>query len=145
MEPKHVHGVNWQQSVIVMPESKSATGPVALIVEDEFLIRASLFDVLEDGGFDVLEAANANEAIGIIESRADIRIVITDINMPGSMDGLLLAHAVRGRWPPIELIVVSGAYAPKACELPDRAAFFAKPYDGAQLLAAALDFVNGVR
>jgi PAS domain S-box-containing protein len=143
MEPKHDHRVNCLQSVVVMAESKTMSGPVALIVGDEFLVRAILCDILEDGGFDIIEAANADEAVRILESRTDIRIVITDIDMPGSMDGLRLAHAVRGRWPPIELIVVSGTVAPNADKLPDRAVFFAKPYNSAQLLAAAQQFVNG--
>jgi len=143
MERKHDCGVNAQQSVSVMAETTTSTGPVALIVEDEFLIRANLSDVLEDGGFDIIQAANADEAIRILESRADILVVITDINMPGSLDGLRLANAIRGRWPPIELIVMSGAYWPKGDELPDRAVFFAKPYDSARLLATARHFVSG--
>ena len=79
-----------------------------LIVEDEPLVRFCAVQTVEEAGFDVIEAANADEAIAILESRQDIRVVFTDIHMPGSMDGLKLAHAVRDRWPPIKIIVTSG-------------------------------------
>ena len=70
-----------------------------LTVEDEEPLRAYLGEILEDAGYSVIAAASADEAIAVLESRNDIRTVITDINMPGSMDGLRLAAAVRGRWP----------------------------------------------
>jgi CheY-like chemotaxis protein len=81
------------------------TKSVVLIVEDEPLVRWSGLKMLEDADFEVIEAANADEAIRILESRNDIRVVFTDVQMPGSMDGLKLAHAVRNRWPPIKIIV----------------------------------------
>ena len=65
-------------------------------------------NIVEDAGFVALEADNADEAVAILEARSDIALLLTDINMPGSMDGLKLAHAVRNRWPPIKIIVVSG-------------------------------------
>jgi CheY-like chemotaxis protein len=71
---------------------------VILTVEDETLIRDYLTGVLEDAGYQVISAANADEAIEILESRSDIRVLITDVTMPGSMDGLPLAAAVRDRW-----------------------------------------------
>ena len=82
--------------------------PVVLIVEDEPLVRVGACNMIEDAGFEVIEAASADEAIRILESRSDIRVVFTDVHMPGTMDGLRLAHAVRGRWPPIKIIVTSG-------------------------------------
>src|SRR5580658_7383057 len=82
--------------------------PVVLVVEDEVIIRMNIVQVAEDSGYDVLEAANADEAIEILESRNDICAVFTDIIMPGSMDGLRLVRAIRGRWPPIQIIVSSG-------------------------------------
>lgn len=102
--------------------------PVVLVVEDEALLRLHAIDVIEDAGFEALEARNADQAIAILESRNDIRIVFTDIDMPGSMDGLRLAAAVRNRWPPVEIIVTSGHSAPGDDELPDRGLFFPKPY-----------------
>src|ERR1700693_2273388 len=82
--------------------------PVVLIVEDEFLLRMDAVEMIADPGFEAVEAANADQAIGILESRRDITVVFTDIQMPGSMDGLKLARAVRGRWPPIKIIATSG-------------------------------------
>jgi CheY-like chemotaxis protein len=81
---------------------------VVLAVEDEPLILMLAIDMIRDAGFEPLWASNADEAIRILESRNDIRIVFTDINMPGSMDGIKLAQAVRGRWPPIKIIATSG-------------------------------------
>ncbi|MGC1780207.1 MAG: response regulator [Xanthobacteraceae bacterium] len=100
-----------------------------LIVEDEPLVRFCTVQTVQDAGFEAIEAANADEAIAILESRRDIRVVFTDIHMPGSMDGLKLAHAVRNRWPPIKIIVTSGRDRIGPHELPDGGRFFAKPYD----------------
>jgi len=102
--------------------------PVVLVVEDEALIRFGTVLIVKEAGFDVIEAANADQAIGILETRDDIRIVFTDINMPGSMDGLKLAAAVRDRWPPIEIIVTTGRGIPDLTVLPERARFLMKPY-----------------
>src|ERR1700735_5248147 len=82
--------------------------PVVLIVEDEFLLRMDAVDIIAAAGFEVVEAENADQAIEILEARRDITVVFTDIQMPGSMDGLKLARAVRGRWPPIKIIATSG-------------------------------------
>ena len=103
--------------------------PAILIVEDEGLIRLSAAKMIADAGFEVIEAADADEAIRILESRTDIRVVFTDIQMPGSMDGLKLAHAVRNRWPPIKIIVTSGFNFPTEHDLPEGSRFLAKPYD----------------
>src|SRR4051794_9847689 len=86
----------------------SGKKPVVLIVEDETLIRVTAADMVEEAGFDAIMASNADEAIRILESRNDIRAVFTDVQMPGSMDGLRLARVVRNRWPPVALIVTSG-------------------------------------
>jgi CheY-like chemotaxis protein len=102
--------------------------PVVLVVEDEVLIRFSTVLIVKEAGFDVIEAANADQAMGILETRDDIRIVFTDINMPGSMDGLKFAAAVRDRWPPIEIIVTTGRAIPDLTVLPERARFLMKPY-----------------
>ncbi|GLQ57839.1 response regulator [Devosia nitrariae] len=102
---------------------------VVLVVEDEFLIRLDMLDMLEAAGFATIEAANADEAIRILESRDDIRIVVTDIDMPGSMDGLMLAHAVREKWPPVKLVLVSGKRTLGRDELPEGALYYAKPYN----------------
>ena len=82
--------------------------PVVLLVEDELLPRMDAAAMVAEAGFEVVEAGDADEAIAILESRRDIGIVFTDIQMPGSMDGLKLAHAIRGRWPPIRIVATSG-------------------------------------
>ena len=105
-----------------------------LVVEDEAYLRFNIADNLRDAGFAVLEAANADEAIAILEVRSDIRLVFTDVNMPGSMDGLRLAAFVRDRWPPIKLIVASGQTAPDAADLPEGVPFVSKPYHLPDLL-----------
>ena len=81
---------------------------VILIVEDEFLLRLDSAETIENAGFEVIQAANADEAIAILTARPDIHVVFTDIQMPGSMDGLKLARFVRDRWPPIKIIATSG-------------------------------------
>jgi len=102
--------------------------PVVLVVEDEALVRLGAASMVEDAGYEVIEAANADQAVKILETRDDIRVVFTDINMPGSMDGLKLAAAVRDRWPPIEIIVTTGRGLPNMSVLPERARVLMKPY-----------------
>ena len=114
--------------------------PVVLVVEDEFLVRMHTASVIEAAGYNVIEATDADDAISILETRKDIRIVLTDIEMPGSMDGLKLAHAIRHRWPPIELIFTSGRHRLDAHQIPVRGQFLAKPYDADVLIAAIREF-----
>ena len=102
--------------------------PVVLIVEDEPLLRISGAEMVAEAGFDVVEAGNADEAIAILEARPDIHIVFTDIQMPGSMDGLKLARFVSDRWPPIKLVVTSGRVAISEGDLPKGGLFIGKPY-----------------
>jgi CheY-like chemotaxis protein len=107
--------------------------PVVLIVEDEFLLRMDAVDMIRAAGFEVVEAANADEAIGILESRRDITVVFTDIQMPGSMDGLKLAQAVRGRWPPIKIVATSGHLSVTQEDLPEGGRFVSKPYSPTEI------------
>jgi CheY-like chemotaxis protein len=100
-----------------------------LIVEDEPLVRMLAVDLIEDAGFEAIEASDADEAIVILERVPEIRILMTDIDMPGSMNGLKLAAAVRDRWPPIKIVVVSGKQRPLASDMPEHSLFFSKPYD----------------
>ena len=101
---------------------------VVLVVEDEFMIRAATAEAIRDAGFEVLEAANADQAIVILEDRGDIRVVFTDIHMPGSMDGAKLAHAIKDCWPPVRVIATSGRVAVDNLDLPDGTMLFPKPY-----------------
>lgn len=99
-----------------------------LVVEDESLVRMHLVGMLEGAGFQTLEASSAAAAIAILEQHDEIRVVFTDIQMPGTMDGIALAHCVRKRWPPTIIIVCSGKITPTTDELPEDVAFLPKPF-----------------
>jgi len=86
-------------------------------------------DLVLSAGYEALEAGDADEAIRILESRDDIDLVFTDVQMPGTMDGIKLSHYIRHRWPPVKLIVASGAAILEESSLPEGSRFFAKPYD----------------
>lgn len=117
-----------------MKRATSSAPPVILIVEDEALIRMNTADVCELAGYKVLEAPNADEALSLLDVRHDIRLVMTDVDMPGSMDGLALAHHVRSTSPQMCLVIVSGKAFLSQQELPGGAAFFSKPYQERQLI-----------
>ncbi|GBQ11009.1 response regulator [Swaminathania salitolerans] len=113
-----------------MPPSLSCCpeqGALVLIVEDEALQRISLMDLVEEAGYRVLEAADADQAMDVLERRSDIRIVMADVDMPGTMDGLGLVGIVRARWPSIDIIVTSGRGIPHSGTIPPRATFLPKP------------------
>jgi CheY-like chemotaxis protein len=107
---------------------------VVLVVEDDPLLRMNAVDMIEDAGFQAIEAPDADAAIRLLEARPDIRLIFTDIDMPGSMDGLALAHAVANRWPPVRIVATSGHF--KVCEndLPNGGRFIPKPYRQHQLV-----------
>lgn len=110
---------------------------VVLVVEDGVFIRMDAALMLEDAaGFEALEASNADDALELLEARPDIRIVFTDIEMPGSMNGLRLSFVVRNRWPPIAIIIASGRIQPEAHEMPADVTFLRKPYRHAAVLEA---------
>ena len=100
-----------------------------LVVEDETLIRMAIVDNLEHAGFRVVEAANATDAVLLLVADPQIRAMFTDIDMPGGMNGLKLAAAVRDRWPPIKIIVTSGHHVPSLDQLPAEVRFIPKPYN----------------
>jgi CheY-like chemotaxis protein len=101
---------------------------IVLVVEDEILVRWQATDIIQDAGFNVLEAANADEAIQSLQSRTDIEVIFTDVQMPGSMEGIQLAAAVRDRWPPVKIIATSGRSSDFAKNLPSGGRFISKPY-----------------
>ncbi|MBS9477131.1 response regulator [Ancylobacter radicis] len=102
---------------------------VVLVVDDSAIIRLSAVDLIESAGYLALEAGCADDAIQILESRTDIDLVFTDVQMPGTMDGIKLCHYIRKRWPPLKLIVASGEAIIEESNLPDGSRFFAKPYN----------------
>lgn len=104
---------------------------VVLVVEDEILVLNLLADMVTELGHTAITASNADEALKLLEARRDITVVITDIDMPGSMDGLRLAAVIRNRWPPTRLIITTAKAKPDT--LPDGAYFVAKPYSQAHI------------
>ena len=102
---------------------------IVLVVEDEPILRMAAVGMVEDAGFEAVEATDATDAVRILESRPDIRIVFTDVDMPRGVDGLKLAALIRERWPPIHIIVTSGKAEVGKMVLPVDSVFFAKPYD----------------
>lgn len=102
---------------------------VVLVVDDIALIRMGAVDLVQSAGYEALEAQDADEAISILESRDDIDLVFTDVQMPGTMDGIKLAHFIRNRWPPVQLIVASGRDILEESSLPTGSQYFSKPYN----------------
>ena len=106
-----------------------------LVVEDEMVLRMRAVDIVEDAGFTAVEAVNADQALAILESRSDITLLFSDIQMPGTMDGLKLAHAVHERWPAIKIILVSGQVKVTDADKPADSVFIGKPLDVKQMVA----------
>ena len=106
---------------------------LVLIVEDDSLVRMDTADMMGRLGFGVLEAKDASEAIRLLESRLDITVMFTDVEMPGSMNGLKLARVVHGRWPPIKIIATSGHARIRANDLPEGVRFMPKPYKATEV------------
>lgn len=102
---------------------------VVLVVEDNAIIRMGAVDLVLSAGYEALEAGDADEAIRILESRSDIDLVFTDVQMPGTMDGIKLSHYIRDRWPPVKLLVASGNAILEESSLPTGSRFFQKPYE----------------
>ena len=108
--------------------------PIVLVVEDDFLLRMDAVDIVRNAGFEAIEAANADQAIAIIEGDPDIHIVFTDVQMPGTMDGLRLARFIRDRWPPIKIVATSGRLRVAEEDLPKGSIFVPKPYSPEQII-----------
>lgn len=124
--------LNW--SVGQAMEQTSASPPTILVVEDEPLVRLVGTLLLEDAGFNVLEASNAEEALRVLEASPDVKIVFTDVEMPGALDGLGLARCIHERWPSIGIIVTSGRVQPPRQKLGQNDLFVPKPYASSTLM-----------
>lgn len=118
---------------------------VVLLVEDEILLQMIAVEMLQDAGATVLAATTADEAWAILESRSDIDVLFTDVNMPGSMDGMALAKRVSTLWPDIALIVTSGRQLMSTMELPAKGRFLPKPYRYHELVSAVQTAITPVR
>jgi len=132
----------FSQLIDTMSQTFPKAPAVVLIVEDDPLQRMLAVKLVEDTGFVALEASDADEAVALLESRTDIALLLTGINMPGSMDGLTLAHAVRDRWPRIRILVVSGQVWRQQPDLPPNSRFLPKPY-GIEAMVADLHSLVG--
>lgn len=106
------------------------------------MLRMRALDIVEDAGFTPVEAINADEAFAILEARSDIALLFTDIQMPGSMDGLKLARAVHGRWPTIKIILVSGQLKLSQSDIPSNSRFFGKPLVAKQMIAELREMIG---
>jgi DNA-binding NtrC family response regulator len=115
---------------------------VVLVVEDEMMLRMCAVDMVVDAGYTPLEALDAAEALAILESRSDVALMCTDIQMPGQMDGMGLAHVVHERWPTIGIIVVSGQLNLPHLDLPPRSRFFGKPLNAGEVIAEMRDMIG---
>ena len=113
-----------------------------LVVEDEAIIRMDIAGQLSDAGYDVFEAGTADEAVSLLEANPSIRILFTDIDMPGGMDGLELSAAVRDRWPPVKIVVTSGHRVVEVTDLPDGSVFFSKPYHHARVMTSFRELLS---
>jgi two-component sensor histidine kinase/ActR/RegA family two-component response regulator len=125
-----------------MSSNPTASATNVLVVEDEMVLRMRAVDIVEDAGFTAVEAVNAAEALSILESRSDISLLFSDIQMPGSMDGLKLAHAVHDRWPSIKIILVSGKIELSDIDKPADSRFFRKPLEVDRMIAELQQMVG---
>jgi CheY-like chemotaxis protein len=127
-----------------MPLDHTLLPSVILVVEDEMLLRMRAVDMVEDAGYVPVEAVDADEALAILQSRSDIVLLFTDIQMPGSMSGLQLALAVHERWPRIKIILASGQLKLSQSEIPENSRFFGKPLDSGGMVAEIREMLGHV-
>jgi len=114
---------------------------LVLLVEDEPLVRMVASESLEDAGYEVIEARDAEEALALMAGRRDVGVLFTDVNMPGSMDGLGLAELIHARWPDVHLVVTSGR--PLDRKVPDVGTFLPKPYTPDEMTRAIRRIAGG--
>ena len=125
-----------------VPRPPNPDKRVVLVIEDEPVLRIEISDMLEDEGFEVVEATSIENAIEILEARLDIRIVYMDLDMPNGVDGIKIAATIRDRWPPIEIVLTASRVDGARLQLPVRAKFFSKPVNRARVIAAVRTFAG---
>jgi CheY-like chemotaxis protein len=130
------------ESSAMMVLDRPVIPAIVLVVEDDMMLRMRAVDMVEDAGYTSLEAVDADAAFAILESRSDIALLFTDIQMPGTMDGLKLAHAVHQRWPPIKIILVSGQLRLANIDIPPHSRFFGKPLEANEMIAEMQDMIG---
>ncbi|WP_375410087.1 response regulator [uncultured Methylobacterium sp.] len=120
--------------VVEQTTSPADERPVILLVEDEALTIMDLADVLEDGGYETVQCASAERAMGILQARPDICGLITDVELSGKVNGFDLANAVSEARPQLPIVIVSGRAAPDPARMPDGARFISRPCTGEDIL-----------
>jgi CheY-like chemotaxis protein len=125
-----------------MTVSTSVDHPTILVADDDELLRLVASELIEEHGYTVVEAENAEEAIKVMEKRKDVRLVFTDIQMPPGCDGLELAREVHKRWPKVLLLITSGQVQPSSAEIADHGVFIRKPYRAKDLLGKIDDHIE---
>lgn len=128
-----------------MGQSKPLSRSLVLVIEDEPVLRLFVIDMVEEAGFEAVEATSAAEALRILEVRPDIRIVYMDLDMPRGVRGIEIAAAIRDRWPPIEMILTAAFSVEADLKLPDRAEFYPKPIRPEQVISAMRRMTEGVQ
>jgi two-component system, response regulator PdtaR len=129
-------------AIAAFGSAASPSGETILVVEDEVLVRLALAETLRDEGYSVIEAANGDEALAVLATPTPIAVILTDVNMPGSLDGVALGRYVRSTRPALKVIIVSGRAAPdRAKDAAD--AFLAKPYDPQDIVRAIASLLAG--
>ncbi|MBY9061870.1 response regulator [Sphingomonas yunnanensis] len=114
-----------------------------LVVEDEPILRLDAIDMVEEAGFEAVEALSSADAIQLLEERLDIRLVYMDLDMPRSRSGIEIAAAIRKRWPPIEIILTAAYFTRDSVRLPERAEFYAKPINRFEIIEAMRRLTEG--
>jgi CheY-like chemotaxis protein len=130
------------ESSFMMVLERPVIPPIVLVVEDDMMLRMRAVDMVEDAGYASVEAVDADEAFAILQARSDIALLFTDIQMPGSMDGLQLAHAVHERWPLVKIILVSGQLELSGIQIPRDSRFFGKPLVSGQMIAEMQNMIG---
>jgi CheY-like chemotaxis protein len=124
------------------PPRRILNQPVVLLVEDEFLVRQTLVDILREAEFWVVEAQDADEAFELFRSRTDVAVVVTDVNMPGSMNGFEFARLVRQAWAEVGVLAISGQVDPGSNDLAPNTTFLRKPFRSAALIKALQEVIE---
>jgi CheY-like chemotaxis protein len=124
------------------PPRRILNQPVVLLVEDEFLVRQTLVDILREAEFWVVEAQDADEAFELLRSRTDVAVVVTDVNMPGSMNGFEFARLVRQGWPEVGVLAISGQADPGSNDLASNTTFLRKPFRPAALIKVLQEVIE---
>ena len=124
------------------PPRRILNQPVVLLVEDEFLVRQTLVDILREAEFWVVEAQDADEAFELLRSRTDVAVVVTDVNMPGSMNGFEFARLIRQGWPEVGVLAISGQTDPSSIDLASNTTFLRKPFRPTALIKALQEIIE---